>query len=326
MPKLLVVDRETGDLLNNTLKMCLIEYVHEFFNSLQHNENENGESEEEEDEEEYDEHIEASSTNKQEEVKPEEPWKPPQPPPPPPPPPPVQQSVLIAKEDTTTTTTNEDSSANKGCLKSPLLWRNFNLNFDLDAYDIFDNYRHHGKSHHHRHHHHHHHHNQPHRHHRNHHRGDNTHRSAHRSRNDNSTGSTTAVAVTTTTTVSSSSRSKRKLNRCLIDELNANLIEVCPASLSTIGNVGAASQSSQLPPSKNYYLLYFCSFFTSSNGRQKALFEQIIEFLRYVQEKIECSIKIILVSSDFLETDYHKLVDKYRAVDTIPDQVCNQIK
>lgn len=321
MPKLLVVDRETGDLLNNTLKMCLIEYVHEFFNSLQHNENEKDESEEEEDdeEEEYDEHIEASSTNKQEEAKPEEPWKPPQPPPPPPPPPPpVQQSVLIAKEDPTTT--NEDSAATKGCLKSPLLWRNFNLNFDLDTYDIFDNYRHYGKSHHHhRHHHHHHHqHNQPHRHHRNHHRGENTHRSVHRSRNDNSTA---AVAVTTTTTVSSSSRSKRKLNRCLIDELNANLIEVCPASVSTIGSVGAASQGGQLPLSKNYYLLYFCSFFTSSNGRQKALFEQIIEFLRYVQEKIECSIKIILVSSDFLETDYHKLVDKYRVVETIPDQV-----
>jgi hypothetical protein len=105
----------------------------------------------------------------------------------------------------------------------------------------------------------------------------------------------------------------------LIDELNANLIEVCPASVSTIGS---ASQAGQLPLSKNYYLLYFCSFFTSSNGRQKALFEQIIEFLRYVQEKIECSIKIILVSSDFLETDYHKLVDKYRVVETIPDQVC----
>lgn len=114
---------------------------------------------------------------------------------------------------------------------------------------------------------------------------------------------------------SSSKYRKRKLNRCLIDELNESLVELgIAANTNSSGGpaAAAADYSSSSPPPRQFYLIYFCSFFTSSNSRQKELFEQIIEFLSYVQEKIECSIRIVLVSSDFLESDYEKLIEKYR--------------
>lgn len=287
MPRLLVVDSETGDLLNNSLKMCLIEYVHEFFNNQ------------------------TSSKTIENSIK----WKLPshqktvvqqpaqtvstqathrQPPPPPPqlpqrPPQPQLapkahcESVLIGDE-----LDHEHKT---------IVWRNFNLNFDLDAYDLFDNqpssrYRHQRRHRHRRHH------------------NENRHRSAVSASSNDPTHRST----------SSGDRlvkcRKRKLNRCLIEELNENLIEIGNAVHKT---TNTDISSSALP--RNFYLIYFCSFFTSSNGRQKALFEQIVEFLSFVQEKIECTIRIVLVSSDFLESDYERLVEKYRNISNNSDQV-----
>lgn len=94
----------------------------------------------------------------------------------------------------------------------------------------------------------------------------------------------------------------------MIDELNDNLIEVGGGEL-----LAASASDYPAPPLlRQFYLIYFCSFFTTSNSRQQEFFDQIVEFLSYVQEKIECSIRIVLVSSDFLESDYEKLIEKYR--------------
>lgn len=214
VPKLLVIDPETGDLLNNNLKMCLVEYVHEFCS---------------------------------------------------------KQIQLVAERKLKPRFNSVLTSSDKNMSK------NFNLNFDFDMYDIFDDLS-------------------------------VSRRSATSSSSQHPTTTTTTKSPNHNTNINSNrliKHRKRRLNRCLLGEFNENLIEVGQQRQH------AATSDDSMSVNK-YYLIYFCSNFTSSNTRQQALFEQIVEFLSYIREKIECSIKIVLVSSDFFESDYEKLLEKHR--------------
>lgn len=97
-------------------------------------------------------------------------------------------------------------------------------------------------------------------------------------------------------------RRKRKLNKYLLGELIENLIH--------INNGQKYERKTANAETRLYYLVYFCSNFTTSHTNSQ-LYDQIIEFLNYLKEKVECSIEIVLISSDHFEEDYLKLIRKY---------------
>ena len=91
-------------------------------------------------------------------------------------------------------------------------------------------------------------------------------------------------------------RHRKILDLSLIDELKNNLIEI---------STNKKNNTSFL--NNNFYLLYFCSNFTTSNEN---VFNRIGQFLNSTQEKLNCFIKIIIVSSDHSNEDYQALIEK----------------
>ena len=100
-------------------------------------------------------------------------------------------------------------------------------------------------------------------------------------------------------------KSKKRLDSDLLLQLRENRVKLSAKTSSNEIHLTCAHM-------KIYYLLYFCSDFTTSNT---SLFENVIKFLIFMKEKFECSIKIILISSDSHEKDYQKLIAKFRLGD-----------
>lgn len=99
---------------------------------------------------------------------------------------------------------------------------------------------------------------------------------------------------------------QRHLKPDILDELNRNLVD-----LNTGRKLLSSSQPSQ------YYLLYFCCNFTSN----EILFDNVLNFLRHMQEKLDCTVRIVLISLDKTESDYQQLIDKYSTRRSIKKKV-----
>lgn len=100
---------------------------------------------------------------------------------------------------------------------------------------------------------------------------------------------------------------RKRIDPKLVKELNSNLIDILTNNkfISPPKDKKMSSQSEQ-----SFYLLYFCSNFTATTN--STLFDNVLKFLSYMKEKIECSIRIILVSSDQSQEDYNSLLEKYK--------------
>jgi hypothetical protein len=149
--------------------------------------------------------------------------------------------------------------------KNNNLNKNFSLNFDMDMYDLFDDFS-----------------------------------STYYSKNFNSKqiGSRNSSKRRC---VQRRHSKRRRLNASLLSELIDNLIFIKTSSKYSM------KRDEQ---KRVYYLIYFCSNFTTScNTRQ--VYDQVVEFLNYIKEKIECTIEIVIVSSDHFEDDYKKLIQRY---------------
>jgi hypothetical protein len=102
-------------------------------------------------------------------------------------------------------------------------------------------------------------------------------------------------------------RKKKYLTESLLKELNENLVDISNREKKPVPDwlVESISGGEQI---NVYHLLYFCSNFTASKA---SMFNQVAKFLNYMQEKIECIINIVLISSDYSEEDYTKLTEKF---------------
>jgi hypothetical protein len=103
----------------------------------------------------------------------------------------------------------------------------------------------------------------------------------------------------------------KKLDENLFRLMNENLID-----LSSDKKISCSSSQQK----KSYYLLYFCSHFTSN----EILFNNVLKFLNQMREKLTTpdssaltSIKIVLISSDKNETDFNMLLEKYSQAKTV---------
>ena len=96
----------------------------------------------------------------------------------------------------------------------------------------------------------------------------------------------------------SSIRVKRSvIDRELLDQISQNLTEITSLEID----------ESKLENRNLFYLIYFCSNFTTSNDN---IFENITNFLNSIQDKLNCVVKILIVSSDHTKEDYVKLLKK----------------
>ena len=96
-------------------------------------------------------------------------------------------------------------------------------------------------------------------------------------------------------------KAKKKLDKDLLKELEDNLINLSQNSNLNITNSGSSADINM------FYLLYFCSNYITSNS---TAFNNVIQFLNSMQEKLKCTVKIIFISSDGSEEGYHKLISK----------------
>jgi len=94
-------------------------------------------------------------------------------------------------------------------------------------------------------------------------------------------------------------KAKKKLDKYLLKELEDNLIDLSQNSNLNITNSGSSVDM--------LYLLYFCSNYITSNS---TAFNNVIQFLNSMQEKLKCTVKILFISSDGSEEGYHKLISK----------------
>ena len=104
---------------------------------------------------------------------------------------------------------------------------------------------------------------------------------------------------------SSSSTKPRALSKFLLDELNANLIDL------SSGKKIDVKKSDNTDTAKLYHLLYFCSNLNSN----EILFENVLKFLKFMQERTQCDISMVLISSDQNELDFQSLIKKYATDD-----------
>lgn len=95
-----------------------------------------------------------------------------------------------------------------------------------------------------------------------------------------------------------SSRVKRKtLDKELLEQLSNNLNEISNVCSEKVENI-----------SQNlFYLIYFCSNFTTSNEN---IFNNLKHFMTSIQDKFNCCVRIVIVSSDQTREDYIKLLEK----------------
>lgn len=210
VPKLLVLDIKTGEVLNNNLKLGIIGYIHEFcsrqLDALKSHENKKSAS-----------HHKDHSTDRNSSN--------------------ININSGSGQNDEFKNYKNdvEDDCGNFNI--------NFNFNFDFDMYDIYENSkssRRHG-SHHSKH-------------------------SKHRSKSSHNN--------------TSSSKKKKRLDHDLLTQLNDNLIDIITNQKYSVRETTSSDSTSYM---NNYYLLYFCSNFTSNNCTN--LFDHVIKFLKYMQEK-----------------------------------------
>jgi hypothetical protein len=111
-------------------------------------------------------------------------------------------------------------------------------------------------------------------------------------------------ASSTTTAAETASvckKSKMKLlSEATLKQLNENLMD-----LSTGSKIAVKQEACE--GSRPLHLLYFCSNSTVN----EIYLQNVLNFLKYMQEKVRCSVRVVLVSLDEARGDYEQLVSKF---------------